>query len=104
MVDEDLTHHPRAHSEEMRTVLKSCVLPTGKPDVGLVDQRSRLQRVISAFASHVTSRKTLQFGEDDRPKLFPGGLVAIAPLLKQPRHIDRRHRFHKLVSARRLSH
>src|SRR5207247_1339161 len=83
VIDQDLTHHPRAHSEEVRPILPSRVLPIDELDVNLIHQRARFERMVRALVSHAPPGETFQFRKNDGPQLFQSGVITIGPRLQQ---------------------
>jgi hypothetical protein len=61
------------------------MLNLDQPQIRFIDQRRRLQRVPGAFASHIVSGQTMQFGMNQRDQLLQRRLVAIAPSQQQLR-------------------
>jgi hypothetical protein len=59
VVDQDPTHHLRGHREEVIPVLPPRALLRNQPDVRLMDERRRLQRVSAAFSSEICTRATM---------------------------------------------
>ena len=53
VIDQDAAHHLRRHAEEVRAVLPDDALLADEPQVGLVNERRRLQRVLDPFAAEV---------------------------------------------------
>lgn len=72
------------HRQEVRAILPRHRLPVDETDIGLVDERRRLQAVSHAFARHAASRDLAQFLMHQRDQLLAGRLVAPPPLEEEP--------------------
>src|SRR6476660_2669907 len=83
MVDQDPSHHFRGEAEELRAVLPVNVFLIDQPEVSLVDQGGRLQRVIGKLLTQAINRDSPQFLVNERQHLVERGLVAIAPVDKK---------------------
>jgi len=59
-VDENATHHHRGDPEELRPVLPGRVVLIDQPNVRLVHERRRLQRVAGALAPQICRRPATQ--------------------------------------------
>src|SRR6516162_10933105 len=64
VVHEDLPHQPRRDPEEMGAILPLNVSPVDQPQIGLVHECRRLERVIAALTPHVRGRNTAQLALD----------------------------------------
>ena len=53
VIDQDAPHHLRRQAEEVRPILPVDAILAGESDVGLVDERGRLQRVVWPFAAQM---------------------------------------------------
>src|SRR5206468_11193692 len=65
-VDENPPHQPRRHCEEVRAVLPLNPLHFNKPQICLVDECGRLQRVTAPLMEQVTRGKAAQLVVDER--------------------------------------
>ena len=83
VVHEDAAHHASGHGEEMRAVVPLDRLPVDQADVGLVDERRRLEAVPHALARHAASRDPVELLMDERDQLLEGALVALSPSEQQ---------------------
>jgi hypothetical protein len=61
VIDEDSPHHPRRNREELRTVLPLRARLRREPQIGFVDERGWLKRVVSALASEMRGCPLSQF-------------------------------------------
>ena len=84
VVHEDAAHHARGHGEEMRAVVPRDRLPVDQADVGLVDERRRLEAVPDALARHAASRDPVELVMDERNQALEGALVALPPFEQEP--------------------
>src|SRR2546422_3020132 len=80
VIDEQATHQPSRHREEVRAVLPVDALHVHEPDIRLVHQRSGLKRVTGALAPHAPSGDAMKLVLDvrnepleRRPVAFPPG-------------------------------
>ena len=69
----------------------------------LVDEGRGLEGVVRAFVPKVALRETPKLLVNDRYQLVEGAPVPIAPPLKEPRHIARRHPRHPRIIFRLVS-
>ena len=87
VIHDDSPHQLRRDAEEMR-----AILPVNRPlpnelEIGLVDERRGLQRVIAPLARQVPRSQRVQFGVDKRDQPVERLRTAVLPLLKQARDI-----------------
>ena len=54
-------------------------LEIGQAHVGLMNQGSRLERMVATLAGHIVPRKAAQFGVNDGRQFVECGLVSAAP-------------------------
>ena len=71
----------------MSTALPLDALDLDQPEVGLVDQRGGLKRVIGPLAAHVTGGQATELLMDERKQLIQGRFVTPAPSLQQRRWV-----------------
>jgi hypothetical protein len=96
VVDEDAAHDLRGDGVEVRAALPPglrAVLP-GEPQVRLVDERRRLERVARPLAAHLPARDAAQLGVDERGQPVERRGVAPAPVREQLRDLLRRNFSH----------
>ena len=87
MVGQDAPHHHCRQAHELRAVPPIDALLVDEPEVGLVDERGGLERVVRAFAPHVCAGEPAQLGVDEGKELLVGGPVALAPVDEEPRDV-----------------
>ena len=87
MVHQDAAHQPRGHREEVRAVLPRHVVRIDQPQIGLVDERRRLEAVPDALAGHAAPRDLVELVMDERNQLLEGGFIALAPREEERRHL-----------------
>ena len=63
----------------MDAVLPVDLLRTYQAQIGLIDERGRLQAVPGSLASHAATRDAMQLLVDERHQLLEGSIVAPAP-------------------------
>ena len=80
MIHHDPPHQPRRDGEEMRAVSPARPLLVDQADIGLVDERRRLERVPGALASQLRARQPAQLLVDERHELLARRLTTLAPL------------------------
>ena len=79
MIDEDTPHRARRHGEEVGPILPLHAIELDQPEVRLVDERGRLQRVAVTFVAQVPSSQVMQLmvhaaaraGQEPRVRPFP---------------------------------
>lgn len=76
VIDQDVPHRFRRERQEMRPVRKLCLRSAEDPEVRLVDERGRLQRMVPALALQVAPGHAMQFRIDDRQELVGRTSVA----------------------------
>jgi hypothetical protein len=64
MIDEDTSHDPRRHSEEVNPVMTVKRRTTDQPEVSLMNQICALQGMASGLISQTTSGQTAQLFVD----------------------------------------
>ena len=84
MIDEDPPHDPRGQREEVRAVVPRDVPWRRRAQIGLVDERGRLQAVAHAFARHAAPRDLVQLLVHERNQPVEGGRIALVPSEQQP--------------------
>ena len=84
-VDQDAAHDLRRHGEEVRAVLPAHVLPVHQPQVGLVDERRRLEDVARAARRPCSGR--------------PGDAAPAGPAASGPRGRPGRRRSTRRAAA-----
>ena len=75
--------------KEVRAVVPRHALDVNQPEVGLVDQRRRLQAVSSVLPSRVSPRNVVEFPLYERNQLLQSFLVALTPPEQQPGDLRR---------------
>ena len=76
-------HYSRGHGQEVRAVVPRHCFAVNQADIGLVDERGRLQTVPCSLARHATSRNAMEFLVDERDQLLERTLVALSPSQQQ---------------------
>jgi hypothetical protein len=85
VINQHSTHNRSRYTDEVLMVLPVGAIPN-HTHIGLVDQRSRLQRVVLAFMPHVPLRKGVQFVVDEGKELIRRSRVATLHGIQQDRH------------------
>jgi len=78
VVNQNVTHHLRRHSKEVRAILPIDFLLPGQTKIRLVHQSGSLQRVANALTLNVTMRNTPQFVIDQGRQTIERSFVALA--------------------------
>ena len=78
-IDQNPAHLSGRHRKEVRAVLPLDPVDIDEPQIRLVDQGGRLQRVSRALAVHVPLRQPPQFLVNERRQLVERLLIALAP-------------------------
>ena len=60
MIHQNAAHHLSRYSEKVGAILPGDFTLANQPQVRLMDNRSRLQRMIDALAAHVSGRQTVK--------------------------------------------
>ena len=76
---QDPSHHLRRDSEEVRAIPPFDSIDVYQPQVRLVHQRRRLQRMIGPLLAHIAPCETVELLIDQRDQSVEGGSVALAP-------------------------
>ena len=90
MIHQDAPHDHSGNSHELRPVPPVDAPLVDEPEIRFVDERGRLERMVSALRSHVPGREAAQLRIDQRQHFAMGCLVAVAPLDEQVRNPCRR--------------
>src|SRR4026207_2405351 len=86
MIDEHAPHHLRRDPEELCAILPGRAL-IDESQIGLIDQRRRLQRVIPPFASQVGGSPPVELVVHDWYQLVSRTDIAVAPCTQQSGHV-----------------
>ena len=78
-VDQHAPHQAGGQRKEVRTVGPLDMREVDEPQVELIDQRSRLQRVVLPLAGHRPAREPAELGVDDRNEALKRTVVALCP-------------------------
>ena len=76
---QDPSHHLRRQSEEVRAIPPFDAIDVDQPQVRLVHQRRRLQRMIRPLLAHIAPGETVELVVDQRHQSREGRSVALAP-------------------------
>ena len=94
-IDEDLSHRPRHGRAEVRAAAVTDARVVDEPQVGLVDERRRLQGHVPVLALQLPVRHPVQLVVDERHELVQRRQVSRVGQLQQ----GRRARAEGLVDA-----
>jgi hypothetical protein len=83
MIDQNMAHQLRGHTEEVSAVLPLRRFLANQTQIGLVYQRSALERVVGTFAPQVAAGHAAQLIVDYGYQRFPRFRVAVAPIGEQ---------------------
>ncbi len=83
MVDQDPPHRLRGDREEVPAVLPLDSGLVDQPEVGLVDERGRLQRLVRPFAAELAPGDRAQLAVDPRHQALGRAVLAARPGLEQ---------------------
>jgi hypothetical protein len=97
VVDQDSAHHLCGHTEEVRSTPPIDTALIDQPQVSLVDQRGRLQRVSGSLAPKLARRDAAELRIDEWQQLIECTVVAATPITEQRR--DAAGRGHQPSSA-----
>jgi hypothetical protein len=76
VVHQDLAHGVSGEADEVGAVIPVDVF-AGQAEIGLVDERGGLERVVGALAAHVGPGEAVELRVDEREQAVGGGGVAI---------------------------
>jgi hypothetical protein len=79
VVYKDAAHHTSGHGEKVGPILPVDALHVHKPEVGLVDQGSRLQAVTRAFAGNTAPGNPPKLFMYQGHKPLKGGIIPRSP-------------------------
>jgi hypothetical protein len=91
MIDKNLTHQRSGNGKEMSPVFEGEVVQTYQPQVDLVYESSRLERVSRAFSPDMPASHAAELGVHQRNQPIEGRAVSLPPRSEQ---------FGDLVTAR----
>ena len=80
VIDQDAAHDVRGDTKEMRPILPIHLPLIDEPDEHFVDERRRLEGVVSPFASQLTGCDATEFGVDEWQQLIERTPVAATPV------------------------
>ena len=89
-IDEDASHQASRHRQKVRAVLPVHALGLDQPQVGFVDERGRLERMVAFLSGHAAARNPVELVVDDRNESRQRRFVAVAPGDEQCRDVMRR--------------
>jgi len=92
---EDLPHRPGRDREEVGAALGRHALAGHEPQVHLVDERRRLQRVPGRLAAHHGRRQRVQLVPQDLDQASAG--LSVARFVQQPRDLPRSPVLHRAI-------
>jgi hypothetical protein len=87
VIDQDPAHDLRRRAKEMRPILPIDLPLIDEPQVHLVNQRRRLQGVVSPLAAKLAPRDATEFRVDQWQQLIERTAVAATPRAKQRRDV-----------------
>ena len=82
VIHQDAAHQRSGHREKVGAIPPLQAVNPGQPQIQLVDQRRRLQRVAVALAAHVVVGEPAQLFVDDRHESISCGRIAVGPIGK----------------------
>ena len=83
MVHQDAAHELSRNGKEVRSILPLNLPDIDQPEICLLDQDSRLQRMTRSFAPHPGSGEAMKFVVNDRNQVIQGFAVAAPPGVQQ---------------------
>ena len=87
VIHEDAAHQLSGQSKEVRPILPGHSLLIDQPQVDLVDEGRRNERVIRAFPPQLAARNPPQLSVDLRQQLLERGGISLGPSYEQLRHV-----------------
>src|SRR5687767_1134745 len=82
-VHQNTAHQLCRNSKEVRPVLPTHRFPIDESEIGFVNKRCRLKRVIQTLTRHVVFGEPVEFLVDERRQLLQRLMISIAPCKKQ---------------------
>ena len=89
VIHQDPPHQSRRHREKVRAVLPLDSVDIDQPEIRLVDERRRLQRVTHVLVPHVVPGEASELLIDQRRQLFQRRRIPISPLEEKLGHVRR---------------
>jgi hypothetical protein len=86
VIHQNPSHHLRRDAKEVRAILPRDAPLAHEPDVRLMDESRRLERVVSTLASEITHGLLAKFSIHQRKQLAPRLDVPASPRAEQVRH------------------
>jgi hypothetical protein len=91
MVQQHLAHHARRRREEMGAVPPLHLMELRQLQIGLVDQRGGVERVVGPLAAESPTGNPLELVVDDGKHRVERGSLALGVLPEQPGQIRSTH-------------
>jgi hypothetical protein len=91
VVDEDAAHDLRRDTKEVRAILPIDLALVDEPEVRLMNQGRRLQRVVRTLAPKLACGHPAKLRVDEWQQLTERSPVATTPIAEQRRDVWRRH-------------
>jgi hypothetical protein len=82
-------HEAGGHRKEMRAILPLDLFDFDEPEVRLIDQRGRLERVAGTLVAHMAPCQPAQFGVDQREQAVERRHLTLPPGLQQSGWVGR---------------
>jgi hypothetical protein len=83
VLDQNATHPHSGDAKEVRPVLPIYLFSLNQPQVGFVNQVSRLHRVTGSLMAQIIIGQTSQLTLDHRQQFVESSLIAVAPFDEQ---------------------
>jgi hypothetical protein len=93
-IDQDSPHDLRAHGHEMHPIVPVDALYVDQPEVRLVHERRRLQRMTGALVSHIAVGEVAQLVMEQSGQPIQRSSVAIRPCAQETRDFGRSRHDH----------
>ena len=92
VVDQDATHDQRRGAKKMRSILPVDLTLIDEPEIRLVNQRGRLERVVDPFFPKLARGDAAHLRVDERQQLVKRTAVAATPVREERRDLGRGHK------------
>ena len=79
VINENPSHHARTDGEKMGAIGEYYRPGINEPHERFIHERGGLERVIGAFASHVTARHLVKLAMNERHQLMKGLIITFSP-------------------------
>ncbi len=91
VIDQYATHGLRGGAVEVDAIVEMSLAGAGQAEIGFVNERGRLERVILALAKHIVIGQLPQLAVDERHELLERVRVALVPSSEREGYVAHEH-------------